>query len=277
VRGKPQRINMNKSVSQKVLAGGRPSSVKSADRVLDLLELLAGTGRAMSHAELSRRTEIPKGSLTPLLRNLVARGYVELAEGTQEYRLGERAYELARRGAHHRDLVKLSQPWLDRLVQVTGESAVLSVLRNDMAERIAAAATQRAVLYTTHVGVMSPLYASSGGKILLAWLSPGEREAYLRKVSLRPRTEKTIRSVNVLRRQLQVVRHEGVAWSWGEFTAGLVGVSVPVLDVHGRVIAALSIALPESRYDDERKPVLLAALRSAAAGMAVEVTAAAGR
>jgi DNA-binding IclR family transcriptional regulator len=259
------------------VAAPRPSSVKSADRVLDLLELLSGTGRAMSHAELSRRSAIPKGSLTPLLRNLVARGYVEHAEPTQDYRLGERAYALARRGAHNRDLVKLSQQWLDRLVQVTGESALLSVMRDDMAERIAAAETSRAVLYATHVGVLSPLYATSGGKILLAWLSPAEREAYLRKVPLRPKTEKTIRSVNVLRRQLQVVRNEGIAWSWGEFTAGIVGVAVPVLDVHGRAIAALGVALPESRLDDERKSALLAALRSTAAEIADAVSAAASK
>lgn len=258
-------------------AARRPSSVKSADRVFDVLELLAGTGRAMSHAELSRRTAIPKGSLTALLRNLVARGYVEYAESTQDYRLGERAYELARRGAHHRDLVTLSQPWLEGLVQATGESAVLTVLREDMAERIAAVETLRAVLYTTHIGVLSPLYTTSGGKILLAWLPPAEREAYLRKVSLRPRTEKTIRSVSVLRRQLQLARDEGVAWSWGEFTAGLVGVSVPVLDVHGRAIAALGITLPESRFDEERKDGMLQALRSTAAKLADAVATAASK
>ena len=95
---------------QAASAALRPSSVKSADRVFDLLELLAATGRAMSHGELSRRTAIPKGSLTALLRNLITRGYVEYLERTQDYRLGERAYELARRGAHHRDLVRLSQP-----------------------------------------------------------------------------------------------------------------------------------------------------------------------
>lgn len=249
-------------------AARRPDSVKSADRVFDLLELLAGTGRAMSHAELSRRTAIPKGSLTALLRNLVARGYVDYLERTQDYRLGERAYELARRGAHHRDLVRLGQPWLDGLVRLTGESAVLMVLRDDMAERIAAAETRRAVLYTTHVGVLSSLYTTSGGKILLAWLPPAEREAYLRKVSLRPRTEKTIRSVSVLRRQLAVIRDAGVAWSWGEFTAGLVGVSVPVLDVHGRAIAALGITLPESRFDESREQALLQALRSTSVRLA---------
>jgi DNA-binding IclR family transcriptional regulator len=255
----------------------RPSSVKSADRVFDLLELLAGTGQAMSHAELSRRTAIPKASLTALLGNLVARGYVEYAENSQGYRLGARTYELARRGAHHRTLVGLGQPWLEGLVQATGESAFLTVLRGDMAERIAAAETRRALLYTTHVGVLQPLYATSGGKILLAWLPSAEREAYLRTVSLQPRTEKTIRSVGVLRQQLQVAREEGVAWSWGEFTAGLVGVAVPVLDVHGRAIAALVITLPESRFDEERIEGVLKTLRSTAAGLAKAVAAAAAK
>jgi DNA-binding IclR family transcriptional regulator len=250
------------------------ASVKSADRVLDLLELLAGTGQAMSHAELSRRTAIPKASLTALLRNLVARGYVEYVESTHDYRLGERTYELARRGTHHRTLVRLSQPWLEALVEATGESAFLTVLRGDVAERIAAVETRRALLYTTHVGVLQPLYATSGGKILLAWLPAAEREAYLREVSLRPRTDKTIRSVSVLRRQLEVARNEGVAWSWGEFTAGLVGVSTPVLDVHGRAIAALVITLPESRFDEERAAGMLQALRSTAAGLANAVAAA---
>ena len=256
-------------------AAGPPASVKSADRVLDLLELLATTGRAMSHADIARRNAIPKGSLTALLRNLVARGYVEQAQRGHGYRLGARCYALARRGAHHQALVELGQPWLERLVATTGESAVLSVLREDMAERIAAAASARAVLYSTHVGVLSPLYAFSGGKILLAWLPADEREAYLARVSLRPRTDRTIRSVSVLRRQLQLVRDQGVAWAWGEFTAGLVGVSVPVLDVHGRALAALGVTLPEARLDERLKAALPAALRSTARGIAQAVAASA--
>jgi DNA-binding IclR family transcriptional regulator len=242
----------------------RPPTVKSADRVLDLLELLAGAGRAMSHAELARRTAIPKGSLTPLLRNLVERGYVEQVEGSLEYQLGERAYALARRGAHNRDLVRVSQPWLARLVRLTGESASVSVLRDDMADRIAAAETSRAVLYSTHVGVLAPLYANSAGKVLLAWMPPAEREAYLRRVKLQPRTDKTIRSLGVLRRQLQTVREEGLAWSFSEFTAGVVGMAVPVLDAHGRAIAAIGLALPEDRLDEARKLKMLEALRAAA-------------
>lgn len=251
----------------------RPAVVKSADRVLDLLELLAGTGRPMTHSELAHRTGIPKGSLTPLLRNLAERGYAEQLPGTLQYQLGEGAHALARRGAHSRELVKIAQPWLQRLMRATGESAALSVLREDMAERIASAETSRAVLYAMHVGVLQPLYASSVGKVLLAWLPAAEREDYLRRVTLQPRTPQTIRSPAVLRRQLQQVREEGIAWSVGEFTAGVTGMSVPVLDAHGRAVAAISIALPAGRLDEARKKKLSQALRETAKGIAAALDA----
>jgi DNA-binding IclR family transcriptional regulator len=253
-----------------------PALVKSADRVLDVLELLASTGRVMTHAELARRTGIPKSSLTHLLRTLVQRDYVERAAGSPQFKLGERTYALTRRGAHSRDFVRLSQPWLQRLMRSTGESATLSVLRDDMVERVAAVATSRAVLYSTHVGVLAPLYAVSAGKVLLAWMPPSEREAYLRRVQLLPLTQHTIRSVSVLRRELQAAREKGFAQSYGEFTAGVVGIAVPVLDVHGRALAALGVALPTDRLNETRAPLLLQALRSTAREIAQSVKAVEG-
>ena len=269
----PSSGSRNKEGSR-AASGLSRRSVKSADRVLDLLELLASTGRAMTHGELARRTGIPKSSLTPLMRNLEQRGYVEQVEGKQQFQLGEGAYALARRGAHSRDLVRVSEPWLHRLMRSTGESAGLSVLRDDMAERIASAETSKAMLYSVHVGVLQPLYASSAGKVLLAWLPAAEREAYLRRVKLLPRTEQTIRSAAVLRRQLQTVREEAVAWSLGEFTAGIVGIAMPVLDVHGRAIASVGIALPESRLSEARRKELVEAVRAASRGISKAIEAA---
>lgn len=245
------------------------ASVKSADRVLDILELLASTGRAMTHAEIARRTRIPKSSLTALLRTLSNRGYIDQSTDSNRFQLGEGAYALARRGAHNRDLLRASQPWLQRLVDSTGESAGLSVLRHDMAERIASAQSPRAVLYSVHVGVMQPLYASSAGKVLLAWLPPADREAYLARVRLEPRTEHTIRSVAVLRRQIQQIREDGVAWSFCEFTAGIVGLAVPILDARGRALATIGLAMPTDRLNEDRKDKLVRTLRTAAREIAV--------
>ena len=83
-----------------------PDSVKSADRVLDLLEFICRRGSA-SHAEISIALGIPKSSLTHLLRNLVARRYLDLSDGTNMFELGEGFFGLLKTGLVGRDAAKL--------------------------------------------------------------------------------------------------------------------------------------------------------------------------
>ena len=81
------------------------AAVKSADRVLDLFELLAHSGREMPHSEIAEVLQIPKSSLTQLLRNLIGRGYVEVTPNGRGYRLGATLLRLSQSAGHVRDLV----------------------------------------------------------------------------------------------------------------------------------------------------------------------------
>lgn len=130
--------------------------VKSANRILDILELLASTGRAMTHSEIARRTGIPKSSLSHLLRNLVIRGYVELNRDLQVFRLGEEAFSLARRGVKTRKLVEIAQPHLQVITDTTGESSGMYLLNEDKTERVCSVNSKHALLYALHVGVQAP-------------------------------------------------------------------------------------------------------------------------
>lgn len=224
--------------------------IKSADRVLDILELLASTGGHLTHAEIARRTGIPKSSLTGLLRNLLRRGYVDTGEGTSAVRLGDGAFELVRRGDGTRELVRVALPHMEALTRATGESSGLSILNGDTAERVANVESEKARFYAMHVGVRAPLYAHSGGKVFLAWMSAAEREAYLARTPLKPLTGQTILSAAVLRKQLARVRSDGFACSMSEFTPGIVGVAVPVKDVLRKVFCAVGVALPSERFGD---------------------------
>jgi DNA-binding IclR family transcriptional regulator len=253
-----------------------PDKVKSADRVLNVLELLARSGRPMSHAEIARRTDVPKSSLTHLLRNLIQRGYVAMDEATGAFLLGESAFALSRRGAKTREIVTIAQPLLKHLTVQTGESSGLSLLCDDMAERVCGVDSTGATLYAMHVGVQAPLYANSAGKIFLAWMSARERESYLERVKLEPLTAHTVRSASALRRQLQTVKTDGVAYSYGEFTPGIVGIAVPVLDVHSRAVAAAGIAMPAVRLEANQrlKARLADALQNCARSIARRLSAA---
>ena len=53
----------------------RPNAVKSADRTVELLEVLSASDRPLTLTELHRELSYPKSSLYMLLQTLVARGW----------------------------------------------------------------------------------------------------------------------------------------------------------------------------------------------------------
>src|SRR6185436_14852772 len=123
------------------MPSGKPhdrSTVKSADRAFDIIELLARTPRPLTHSEISAVLGVPSSSLSQLLHNLEARRYaaIRLSQSGKAYVLGDAIQELAgaRRGAD--DLLLLGQRVVERISKATGEAASLLVLRDREVERV---------------------------------------------------------------------------------------------------------------------------------------------
>src|SRR5258708_34942238 len=107
------------------------AAVKSADRVLDLLELLARAGRDMSHSDISETLAIPKSSLTQLLKNLQARGYVETTPNGRGYRLGAALLSLSARTSQTCKLGLQTGAVLFDLSRETWEGRHLNTLKRE--------------------------------------------------------------------------------------------------------------------------------------------------
>src|SRR5262245_20997691 len=103
------------------------TAVKSADRVLDLFELLAHSGRDLSHTEMSEALEIPKSSLTQLLRTLTRRRYLAYNTSERSYALGPHFKELTRASNLADRLIALGEPLLEEISRKTGETSALNV------------------------------------------------------------------------------------------------------------------------------------------------------
>lgn len=237
--------------------------MKSAHRTLDVLEILAHSERPLSHAELASRAGVPKSSLTQLLRTLQTRVYIESMGPNGPYRLGASAVNLIRHGQDIQRLVVGARPHMDRLALETRYSAGLNILRGDIVERILGVTAAEATGYAMHEGVRAPLYASSSGKLFLAHMKSEDMTSYLDRVQLRPITSHSLKSSSELRRQIWLAREEGVAYSRDEFTRGIVGVSVPVVSTHGRMMASLGLAVPSAEFDAEKDNVLTHLRKSA--------------
>src|SRR3546814_13569026 len=107
----------------------RTPLVKSAARVLDLLELLAAAPRPLRLAEVAPRLDIPKTSAFALLSTLVAKGYAEEQGGG--YRLAERLRDRGWVGGDVAHMVRVSRAVMAELTLTKGESVFLGVLTSE--------------------------------------------------------------------------------------------------------------------------------------------------
>ncbi|SAK57076.1 IclR family transcriptional regulator [Caballeronia fortuita] len=238
--------------------------VKSADRVLDVIELLARWGREMSHTEIAEALDIPKSSLTKLLKNLTARGFVEFVPVTKGYRLGEALIRLSQQSTHSRSLVSCAQPALAEVTQKTLESCALNQLKGDQVEVVATVTSPQRLVSHLRLGDLAPLYAVSGGKVILAFLPDQMRSEYIKTVKMQAITPKTITVKKALLAQIETIRQTGVAYSMDEYTPGIVGVGVPVLSSSGFPLGSLNVAIPSVRYSERVGARAVTVLQAAA-------------
>jgi DNA-binding IclR family transcriptional regulator len=238
--------------------------VKSADRTLDLFELLASWGREMSHTELAASLDIPKSSLTKLLKNLTVRGYIEFLPNTKGYKIGPTLTKLAQQANQVRSLITVAEPVLDDITRQTMESSALNQLKGDQVEVVATVLSPQRLMSHLKLGDMAPLYAVSGGKAILAFLPDAMREEYLQTVVFEKFTPKTIQSKKALIAQLNEIKRTGVAYSFEEYTQGIIGIGVPILSFAGFPLGSLNIAMPAVRHNKTTEATALAILASSA-------------
>jgi DNA-binding IclR family transcriptional regulator len=247
-----------------IMKSSRKPVVKSADRVLDLLELLARKGRPLTHGELCAELGVPKSSLSQLAGNLLDRGYLTFHPGPNTYALGDALARLVSQRRRSMALPDIAQPITERITRLTGESSSLNLRRDDLMQRVCGANSTQPLTFSMTVGEFAPMYAVSSGKVLLAQLDREELDAYFARTPLRRITPHTITSMTGLRKQLREVRVQGVAWSIEEYTPGIVGAAVPVFGATGQAIGAFNVALPAVRDRPEHRRLIVRTLQDAA-------------
>ncbi|TGS71707.1 IclR family transcriptional regulator [Mesorhizobium sp. M3A.F.Ca.ET.201.01.1.1] len=225
-------------------------AVKSAVRVLEIFEFLAKLGRPATHGEIADALAIPKSSLTKLLKTLSGYGYLDMAQAQGGFRIGPRLTQLIETSEANFDIAEVGLPTLKKIAETLGESAALNQLHGEVAEVVATASGQQRLSTTMRLGDVAPLYATSGGKVILAYMPDRWVEDYLGRVKFKQITANTISDPQVLRHQLEQIREIGFAYSYDEFTPGITGVAKAVLSASGTPLASLNVTIPSARFTE---------------------------
>jgi DNA-binding IclR family transcriptional regulator len=223
-----------------------PSASRTVIKALRILRLLGRAQHPLGVLEIARQLGLHKSSVSRLLATLSAEGFVTRDPITERFVVGVTLVTLAGEALRQMDLRRLARDTLERLAAATSETVNLAVPERGGVVNVDKIASPHYIRDIGWIGRQSPFHCTATGKVLIAWLTPGERRAWLGP-TLPRRTPRTIGTWPELERELATVRRRGFAVGLEELEPGLVAVAAPIRDQTGGVVATVSVSGPSMR------------------------------
>ncbi len=249
----------------------KKSLVPGLERGLRIIELLEKERDGLSFGELLDKTGIPRPSLARILNILEAYDFIRnSSEG--RYRLGYRLLSLGYTVYSQLDLVSEAKPFLVKLVELTGETAELTVFDRGEILYIDKVESPEPIRLVARIGSRyKTLHCTAIGKVYLAYMGDDFLESYLSNVGLPSFTEKTITNEEVLRRELEEIRSKGYAFDDEEVRLGVRRIASPVFGSFKGLVAVIGIAGPTFRITLDRKEKFGEIVKEVAMGLSVKL------
>ena len=185
--------------------------VKVLDKSLSILETLLQRGSLMSITEISNKLEMYPSTVHRILDTLKSRGHVEQEPQNQKYQLGLKLVELGMAKFHKIDLIEEAIPFLKELVNQCNETVHLGIFDQGKVLYLAKEEPDQNIRMVSQVGKRAPVYSTSLGKILLAYLPKDERKMVTDKIKYTSFTKNTINNKEKLEEELDKVKKQGFA------------------------------------------------------------------
>lgn len=242
------------------------NTVQSLAKGFRVLQAFTAQQPELTMAEVARKAGMDNATAFRFLNTLVNLGYVQKVDDSRLFRLSLKVLELGFHAIARSDLRTHARPILRGLVGEVNEAASIGVLDGSSvmyAERVQAGLTQLGV--DVRIGSRVPAYSTAVGQAILAWLPVEIQKKVLQGQPMLKLTDTTITEMDTLLVRLKDVRDIGYALSNQETVTGVYVLAVPVLDVDGLPVAALSVAAPVHRgtLDQFRENTLDAVLEAA--------------
>ncbi len=229
-----------------------PGEINSLVKAIAILDSLDDEHPQMGVREVARRLNISTSTAGRMLSTLHRAGLLSQDPTTRLYRMGSKVLTWASVFTEGLDLRSKARPMLEELHRLTRETVNLYVL--DGVERVCIdnIESPERVRVIVRVGEHMPLHAGSAGKAMLAFAPPSLIDQILAN-PLERMTSNTITDPKALLQELASIRKAGYAVSHGERFSDALGLAAPVFDASGNVTAALNVAGPRLRFENQVK------------------------
>lgn len=239
------------------------NTIKSLDRALTVLQEVANSQSATLSGLAQKLNESP-ATLYRVLVTLSLHGIVENDDSSQTWHIGSNAFLIGSAFLRRTSLVETSRPILRKLMEETGETANLGIVKDGFVLFLSQVETHAPIRAFFPPGTLSPLHASGIGKVLLAYFE-APKFAGFAKQSLEAFTPFTKSDPTELAADIEITRARGYSVDDQERNLGMRCIAAPIFNAFGEVVAGLSVSGPTSRVSSDKVETLAETVIAAAA------------
>jgi IclR family KDG regulon transcriptional repressor len=245
-------------------------NVRAVERATWILSAFDGEHAERGVSEIAQATGLHKATAHRIIMTLLNCGFLERTATGERFRLGLRLVELGLGALRRLDFRQAAFPYMQQLVERFNETCDLGIFDRGRVLYVEVVHSEHSLTVAARVGRHLPVHCTASGRVLLAFLPPEVVEPIL-SAPLPAYTEKTITSPTRLREELKATRQRGYGLDDEEFEAGIRAVSVPIRDIDGNLIAAMSMLGPSNRLTAERISEIAEALVETANAVSAHV------
>jgi IclR family pca regulon transcriptional regulator len=235
--------------------------IRSLARGLAVLRTFRPNHPRMTITEVATACDLTRAGARRMLLTLQSLGYVGV-DGRYFY-LTARVLDLSR-GFLNQPLWKAARTALESVAGTLGETASAGVLEGFNIIYTLRIRSPRMLHLELDAGDQLPAHVSSMGRVLLAASPPERVEAYIRHAQFTKFTQFTVDTPGELRRRLEEARAQGWCCARGEVDEAITGISVPLIGIERRTLAALHVSISTERASELIERTIVPTLRDAA-------------
>ncbi|MDQ3577218.1 MAG: IclR family transcriptional regulator [Actinomycetota bacterium] len=232
--------------------------INSVDNALKLLLMFRNT-QVIRVSEASAALEVGRSTAHRLLAMLEYHGFIQQDADTKAYRSGPSLTAIGLAIVHAMDIRAQVRPGLEQLRDELDETVHLMVLQGADVLFLDSVESSRALRTSSRIGRSYPAHTTSGGKALLAELPPERLAELYPDKRLAAGTQRSLKTMDDLTRELRLVRKRGYGSNRGESEPDVAAVAVTVKGSLSRP-AAIAVSAPLSRLSEKQEPAIAQAI-----------------
>ena len=240
---------------------------QSLARALQLLVHL-GDGPA-SLDELAEISGVHKTTVLRLLRTLTDERFA-FRDNEYRYHIGSRIFELSARAMDQREIRSIASPHLAAFNREYGRTTHLAAMEGGNVVYIDKFESHDQIRMYSRIGASAPLNSTAVAKLILADLPDSELREVVAGMDFTRRTANTITTPQRYFEEIESVRRQGWARDREENEPSINCIGVPIRGATGRVLAAVSVSVPDVVLDFTKLLDLLPPLRAVAEAISAD-------